>query len=260
MTTLKQTIRRKYYTNTEDFYDWFVGFAEGDGSIYPSKSDDVGFEVWQSSADREVLDYICRTLGFGQVNASSSKPAQSIYSVYDDASLATLKTIFEPRMCVKYAIARYNRLLKMNSQLKLPTLDSAWLAGIIDAEGCFWIKVEEKGAGPIKFIFELSQNDETLLRSVRSLFSFNPAFKHVTRNGANNWKLCFYSKLVRAELVAYLAKYPLQSHKAEVFAEWLEAEQLMKSDDPSRREKVKDVASRLNKWREEWKKRHGLKK
>lgn len=54
-----------------DFYNWWIGFLEGDGSFFIRSNNTLGFEISQKTTDAQVLYYIKTNLGFGQVNHNS---------------------------------------------------------------------------------------------------------------------------------------------------------------------------------------------
>lgn len=179
--------------NKEIFYSWFVGFSEGDGSLFNTKKGKgVKFEIWQTRLDIQVLEYIQSELGFGYISYPGHRPDMVIYHVSKDEDIKVLESIFATRMCIGRVNSRLNNVLKIDNKLSTPSLNNAHLSGLIDAEGCFWIKQEPK-TNTFKFIFELSQKDKNLLLGIRSLFSFDPKSSNIYTDGTC-WKLCFYSK------------------------------------------------------------------
>ena len=66
-TTREITILKK------DFYNWWIGFLEGDGSFFIRSNNTLGFEISQKTTDSQVLYYIKKNLGFGQVNHNFKK-------------------------------------------------------------------------------------------------------------------------------------------------------------------------------------------
>lgn len=234
----------------EEFYTWLVGFSEGDGSLFNTKKGkDIRFEIWQSRADIKVLEYIQSELGFGKIIIPAHRPDMAVFIVSRDEDLAKLANIFATRMCTGRGNSRFNSILGKNNIKTTPTLEDAYLSGLADAEGCFWIKQEAK-TNTFKFIFELSQKDKSLLLDIRKLFSFNP--KSSTSNiytDGSCWKLCFYSTKVREELIAYLTKYELRSHKKEVYLNWMKGLQIKESKSPDKVQQLLEIKQNLNKWR-----------
>lgn len=232
------------HINKEDFYSWFVGFSEGDGSLFSTKKGkDVKFEIWQARADTKVLEYIRSELGFGEIVIPPHRPDMAIYVVKD---IDKLIPILATRMCISRVNSRVNSLLKMDNVRSTPRLDTAYLSGLIDAEGDFWIKQEAR-TNTFKFIFEISQKDKQLLLEIRSLFSFKPEDNIYTDGSC--WKLCFYGTKVREELIAYLTKYQLRSHKKEVYNDWVKGIRIKGSDAPEKTKNLLELKQNINMWR-----------
>jgi len=212
---MTQKNNRDNSKDKEEFYNWFVGFAEGDGSLFNTKGGkDIRFEIWQTRSDTKVLEYIQSELGFGKIINPAHRPDMAIFSVSRDEDIRELIKIFETRVCTNRANSRLNQITGKNNIRTTPKLSNAYLSGLIDAEGCFWIKQEAK-SNTFKFIFEISQKDKNLLLEIRELFSFSPKASNIYTDGSC-WKLCFYSTKVREELIAYITKYELRSLIKEV--------------------------------------------
>lgn len=82
------------------------------------------------------------------------------------------------------------------------------MAGFIDAEGCFRIKIESNTT--IKLLFEITQKDFELITRIRDLF---PNLLANTRVDRGVSRLGFSANLARKQLIAYLKLNPLKSHK-----------------------------------------------
>lgn len=131
------------------------------------------------------------------------------FVVSKQSHLDILKTIFKDRICTQNTLSRYNKFYNTQlTQLQLPTFNDSWFSGFIDAEGCFRIKFEKNDT--VKLIFELTQKDSYLIYNCRNLFTSllgNVRFDRCV------YKLSFSGKVSRLELINYLKKYPLVSHK-----------------------------------------------
>lgn len=229
---------------TEQFNQWLAGFSEGDGSLFKG---DIRFEIWQSRADVKVLKYIMTQLGMGKIIYPAHRPDMAIYSITKDEELKVLKGILETRLCIARVNSRFNTIFKKENQLSLPSLENAYLSGLIDAEGCFWIRQEPK-TNTFKFIFEISHKEEEILKNIKNLFSFNPLTRNIYPS-FDCYKLCFYSNLVIKELMTYLSKYELQSHKNHVYLEWKRGLEIKTSGDPEKTAKLLEIQKNINKWR-----------
>jgi hypothetical protein len=231
------------------FLDWFVGFSEGDGSfIMPTKGSNR-FEIWQSAKDAQVLFHIKTKLGFGKVVFPTYRPNMAIFIITNSEHLERIRPIFAHRMCTKNTFTRYHAFYNIDlstSTLKLnqPTLSNSWLAGFIDAEGCFRIKIESNDT--IKLIFELTQNDADLITKIRDLY---PDLKNNIRVNGGTSRLAFSGKSPRSQLINYLNLNPLRSHKRIVALKWVQADGLLQEKGLNWKPKIKELSVNLNEWR-----------
>lgn len=130
--------------------------------------------------------------------------------------------------------------------------NNAWLAGFIDAEGCFMIKLD-LNRRTVKLVFEITQKEEKVLNHIKKLLSFNGT----VRKTKDYWVLSIAGKEQRDELIEYLNKYKLESHKGEVYRKWEEANGIIKRKEHHIKAKkegytrLKRLSENLNKWREE---------
>lgn len=88
---------------------WFIGFVEGDGAILTThNSTRVGLVIAQK--EREVLDEICNTLGFGYVKAFHSNTYDKVnfhkFFVNDQASIYMLACLFNGHLVIPHRIAQ----------------------------------------------------------------------------------------------------------------------------------------------------------
>lgn len=85
-------------SSKEDFYSWFVGFSEGDGSFFSIKEEKaIRFEIWQSRMDKNLLEYIQSELGFGYIRYPKYRKDMAIFTVSKVADLKKLESIFISR-------------------------------------------------------------------------------------------------------------------------------------------------------------------
>lgn len=229
----------------EDFKWWFVGYSEGDDSLFRSK--DNGLEVWGTLADEQILKYMQSTLGYGKVIYPGHRQDMAIYTVTKSEDMKKLEEVFKGRMSVSKVNTKFNEIFKTDSQLKTPTLDNAYISGLIDAEGSFWIK-QEKKSNTFKFIFELSHKDKNILEKIKRLFSFSEKGNNIYTDGSS-WKICFYGAKERGELIAYLTKYPLRSQTKELYAKWKAGLSIKQSNNPRKTQMIQEMKEEINKWR-----------
>ena len=220
----------------QDFVYWFVGFLEGDGSLSLNK-DSLNLDITQHSQDAQVLYLIKTNLGFGKIVFPKDRPNIAMFVVYNPKNLTPLINLIESKFCTQRFIQK--------PPVK-PTLENSWLSGFIDAEGCFRIKIEQDGN--IKLIFELSQKQELVLKNIKELF---PNLKGNLRHDLTRdiWILSFSQKESRKQLIKYLARFPLKSHKNVVLQKWLKAHRIMETKQEDWKIKIEKLSQDLNKSR-----------
>jgi len=224
-----------------------VGFSEGDGSFVFRPHHSNFFEISQSSKDVQVLFQIKKHLGFGKVVQPPSKPNVAFFTVSKKEHLQILKLIFHSKIHTSNTLLRYNQFFCDNySLLQVPDFRNAWFSGFIDAEACFRIKFEKNNT--VKLIFELTQKDEKLIINCRNLFK---SLKGNIRKDRSVYKLSFSGADARNQLIKYLNKFPLKSHKRIVYLKWFKAHQILEKKDVGWKEKIRKLSINLNKWREE---------
>ena len=134
--------------NTDiSFLEWFIGFTEGDGSFGQTK---LSFTINQK--DPKLLFRIKKTLGFGSV-LELSQPGIWRYSVTGQTNSLRLYYLFNDNLVLEKTRTRFvnwakqlnvlDEVLLEQNPITL-TLENAWLAGFIDAEGCFYARIRKK--------------------------------------------------------------------------------------------------------------------
>ena len=109
-------------TTSEQFYDWFVGFFEGDGSFVLSqrkspKQPELSFTIKQK--DRQVLEYIQSYLGFGEI---STLPGNCfLFRVGKSSQLEQLIQIFAFRIRFSERYKSFVKWVAVFDQLKKTT-------------------------------------------------------------------------------------------------------------------------------------------
>lgn len=176
-----------FENKSKDFYNWLIGFTEGDGSFIINKYNKyLEFKITQSSEDAQILFYIKKELNIGSVSKQDKKSNTHQFRIRDKEGLFKIIQIFNGNLYLskyqnkfKEFVIRYNETYKTNiilidSSKNKVTLDNAWLSGFTDAEGCFSIKIyKNRGITYIKSTFILDQkNEEDLLNEISQLLYF----------------------------------------------------------------------------------------
>ena len=165
------------------FLEWFLGFAEGDGSWICTTNARNLFYINQKEI--QILHRIRTTLGFGRV---SHHGTYSRYTVADKPSVDRLIALFNGNLLLNKTHNRFSRWCDWaNQSRKVPIVvrrklepsqpilsRTGWLAGFTDAEGCFnaqRIRDPRYTQGyRVRLRWTLDQHDEhSLLLHVRDL-------------------------------------------------------------------------------------------
>ena len=226
---------------------WFIGFSEGAGSFF-IHNDSLHFEIWQHIKDVQVLYHIKSILGFGQVIFPKHRTSMAKFVVTKKDHIDWLLVHFSTSSCTSH-FDKFISDYKLTQFENKPSLNNAWLAGFIDAEGCFRIKLEQTGS--IKLIFEVTQKEKHILDKIKELF---PSLEGNIRQDREHYVLSFSQLKARLLLIKYLTHYPLKSHKHIVYLKWMKVHRIkVQNRNLTEKEKLKiiRVGLKLNKWREE---------
>jgi hypothetical protein len=213
---------------SQSFLEWLVGFAEGDGSFTVSSRGTSIFVITQSTADRQVLDFIRQTLGFGRVNKQGHNTSR--YVVEDITSVSLLIALFNGNLVFPLKQASFIMFLEAFNKrpgvhivpliptLVLPTFNDYWLSGLTDAEGCFSCSLLGNSTA-YRFRFLLAQLGETNLSVLTHITTLiggvvrphsKPGVNELTVNGARNM----------GQVFKYFNTHPLHTKKAKSYFLW----------------------------------------
>jgi hypothetical protein len=207
----------------KNFLDWFIGFTEGDGSFVLAGGKSI-FSIHLHMADLPLLYIIQNELNMGNVYL---KKDSAQYIVKSKRDVSTLISIFNGNLFLHKKqeqfniwVINYNIKNKTNITLKSykfsPSLNDSWLAGFIDAEGCFTVSiVKNRERIAQKFILVQKAADlemKYLTELIGGIF-----YK-------DNKEMCrvhlAYSKC--DSLIEYLSRHKLYSIKSLSFSKWKE--------------------------------------
>lgn len=233
------------------FLEWFVGFSEGDGSFIASKGR-LFFLINQK--EERVLHQIRSALGFGKVSRYKS---YSRFIVADRANTDRLISIFNGNLVLGKTNRRFQVWLDARNSYSADRVEplgerqitpdglqaSSWLAGLIDAEGCFNVV---RAGDPrytlgwrlrLRFILDQKGELPTLQRvghllgsgviSGRKVSSYEgelagkpPALSQTSQSivplggdGDVMWRFTSTSIPSHRKLIAYLDRHPLRTLK-----------------------------------------------
>nr|QJT65769.1 LAGLIDADG endonuclease [Fusarium asiaticum]QJT66911.1 LAGLIDADG endonuclease [Fusarium asiaticum] len=200
-TTVASTLNGHSLTDTCDikmknFYEWFSGFTDAEGSFYIaiSKNCSFRFQINLHKDDLNVLYYIHQSLGFGEVRSYNNYASFTVTRLKDIAQLINIFDKF-PLQGSKWLNYRdfvlafqlytnsnnssdvLKEIAKLKNNMNRLRLDytiskdkvinitSYWLLGFIEGEGCFSINRHNN----YRLDFSLSQSsiDLELMKSIK---------------------------------------------------------------------------------------------
>lgn len=233
-----------------DFLIWFVGFAEGDGSwIVRTDKKRIIFQIGQK--EEPILILIQETLGFGSVRSYKAKTRVNKferiyyqYTVEKKHEIRFLISLFNGNLILDKTQVRFdewvcnyqqfynaNIILKTN-KIKID-LNSPWLCGFTDAEGCFRARLTKptlKRKPELQRVFSLTQTEEKIVIFIRDLIlkeigtKVNRINYLIGENKAyetSTFQVAFSDRKQLLVLINYFNQYPLKTTKKKSFERWV---------------------------------------
>ena len=220
--------------NEKSQFEWFVGFAEGDGS-WQVDATGRGRSIFViNQEDSQILNNIKKLVGFGQVNGPYQNENGSTYYRYRVGNLEgtrRLIEIFNGNLVLKKTQERFIKYLQMyntnlpeekqiplNTDNPLPTLEDAWFSGFIDAEGSFsgTFRRDKPSAEYVRASIRFSivqKGENEIFQHLKAVFGGSLQYKKTTDIS----RLMLSSVKDRNRIIGYLSKYPLHSGKTVPF-------------------------------------------
>jgi hypothetical protein len=220
------------------FLEWFIGFTEGDGSFIVSKNK-VYFDITQSLQDIQVLYYIKKELGFGKVIARNEIHRNvGVFYVSSKENFTRLMAIFNGNISTIYKkeqfkkwLDTYNKQYTMNTAFKnrlvKPSLNSGWISGFSDAEGCFYGRVKVCRTSKLRkaphLTFQVSQKEFEILKTIRAIFLNHDGLDLKNINYDKSWNGWTFhcSSFIKLKVIRnYFSRYKLKTKKLLAFQKW----------------------------------------
>nr|YP_009367556.1 putative LAGLIDADG homing endonuclease [Pseudoneochloris marina]ARK14547.1 putative LAGLIDADG homing endonuclease [Pseudoneochloris marina] len=209
--------------NNSKFLEWFIGFSEGDGSFINSRNR-CYFIINQK--DIKLLYKIRKSLGFGKVICyTQNNQTYGHYIVQDQKNCQRLASIFNGNLVLNKTNERFQKwLLNLNIE-SLSTkgslsLNTAWLAGFIDAKGCFYARVRKHAKMTTGYQviqkFSIGQIDELeLLLCLKTLLQTNAKVQKIfyENHAKPYYRIEICSLLSNDILLNYLTNFPCLGQK-----------------------------------------------
>lgn len=238
-TTRKNTFNfnnyiKKFFSNTKNvnipFFEWFVGFTEGDGSFsINSKNNRLFFVINQK--EKEILDFICTNLGFGKVYTYKN---YSRFIVADKKNIDKLIFFFNGNLVLNKTNERFISWLRGRNTYSLKKIlylgknvystieNNCWLSGFIDAEGCFNVGQKKnpkyKTSFSITLRFLLDQkNEKCIFEKIALFLQSGPKCIQKRLERENMFRFAVSNKKSLEILINYLKTYPLHTSKKNIY-------------------------------------------
>lgn len=225
--------------NDFSFLEWFIGFSEGDACFCSRIADTrarLSFEILQK--DAKLIYKIRTTLGFGQVSFfTRNNQTYYKYAVESKQGIQRIMLLFNgnfvlPKRYVQFirwitvgkAICPQNFSVK--KQRVQVSLQTGWLAGFIEAEGCFYANFQKTNSNLGYFSFNqkltITQKDThgefVVLQEILMLFE-SPGKLHIAEK-PDCYRIQFNSLKSQTMIVSYLKQFPLLGKKKIAFLRW----------------------------------------
>jgi len=242
---------KENFSKDNDWLSWFIGFVEGDGSIYISNNR-CYFVITQK--DPLVLHEIKNTLKFGKINYFYDNKGEYKYArfiIADNKSIFLLFLLFNGNLVLPTKLERLkkwngvlnkarkfnfsyfqvpgNKVPELILKLNLPSLSDGWISGFTDAEGCFSIRINNiKNKYYVQYLYILDQKyEKDILNYIGNLFYTRSSAKIRTGSFLKNnvmFRLTIFCKDSknnnRFEIINYFNKFQLKTSKSQSFDIW----------------------------------------
>jgi LAGLIDADG endonuclease len=233
---------------SEAFLQWFVGFWEGDGSLWTSYEESAftknRLSLSIAQKEKTIITTIANTFGFGDVSTWKVNGATYWrWTVESKNGLERLVFLFSGNLILPKRQNQFLQWIAIGQQkgmFQLPfdpskpwmakiSFDNAWLSGFIDAEGCFSARCRDQVGRKIFLDQKMSLTQKDVLEGERlvfqkilGLFESNArvsTFKN--RDSISNFIRIELGSLKSHQLISnYLFKYKLRTVKHISFHRW----------------------------------------
>ena len=260
------TIHRPKHTfpnNDTELGYYLAGVIDGDGYI-SNDSNQMTITVSFHRKDISLAHKLKDTIKYGSVKSYSRNNTSLIYTITNREGIIRICNLIYKKLRIQRKVDRLNLLiLKLNLPL-LPTvidtsllLTSHYLAGLIDTDGCFSIRLlnrlrnnKERTETRLYIRIELQESELHILESIKSTFGGSISKRvHKTNHISYSYNSVSYQACFK--WIQYLDKYNLNSNKYLEYLFLRKAYLLVQSGEHlttegvSKLEKIQSTMSRL---------------
>jgi len=214
--------------NLTSFFEWFIGFLEGDGhtKIYQNQ---FAFLIVQK--ELAILIYIRKILGFGKFRVR--KDGYGVLRFRQEESSKLFLFILWGNLITRKKQIDFNKIyqkLQSNSKFQkqiqkknipftrevFPSLTTGWLSGIIDSDGGLCITQRKNRFSP-RFRIYIDQNERLMLEKIASMLSQHHLAKgtiYERKDQPGNYRLTYQSRdMIEKVFLPYFTIFPLRTKK-----------------------------------------------
>lgn len=228
----------------KSFINWFIGFIEGSENTFIVNRRYLRFEINCLLKDQEIIYYIKKKLGFGNIRKLKFLKEKIIveFSVQDNimdllklikilnGSFRSIKKrdyfkIFYKKLEVKLKKMNLLHLLpEYNQNIKNITISNSWLLGFFDSRALFYSRWQKsknfKNGKKIFSCIYLWSLDPILLESIKKALELNCKVEEKLK-----WNLPFFKLVIdniddKNKINLYLINYRLKSVKSLKYFYW----------------------------------------
>lgn len=223
------------------FLEWFIGFTEGDGSFIVSKGK-IYFDLTQTINDIQVLVFIQKELGFGQILKRTEEHRRvGVFYVTGKENFCKLIDIFNGNLCSLHKKEQFKNWLdtfnkQYNENKKVidknikPSLQTGWLSGFIDAEGHLGGRIKYCKTSKLRkaphLALTIGQKEQFILSDIRVLFVKNNKCISYDKSW-NGWRLYISSFKTLSIVINYLNNFELKTKKKVAFNKFVKCHELI---------------------------------
>ena len=214
--------------NDSDFWAWFIGFCEGDGSFIQTKNRVI---LIINQADPQLLHKIRTKLGFGNIlKYTESGRVYHRFSVSSRDNVLRLIHLFNGNIILDKVYLRFlswveraNQLWNFGISVKPTrpefTLNNSWLSGFIEADGGFNARVRSYKRAALRYRLDIKfyitqQGEAATLLGIIDLLESKSKVQNIFQNSRVYNRIEITSLLSLSILIKYLDRYPCKGKKA----------------------------------------------
>lgn len=204
----------------DQFGHYLAGLIEGDGNFSPNK-----ITIAFHDSDASLAYYLKERIGYGNVKKIKNKKALTYIISNFEGRLKIANLINGKLRTNKIESFKTNIINNLNNSINLlplnnnSLLDNHWLAGFIDSDGSFQIKIinrVNRKLEEVRLSLQIDQKTDQILNIIKNELKGSIGYRKTTD--------CYYYSSVNFNsaylYITYLDKYHLQSSKIVSFNKW----------------------------------------